>query len=287
MSPLALALAVSMAASAAPAEPGALDTFRVRVEELRETAADPRASDGLVWEKAQDFAAAVPRTELVVDPGLRLWDFGGSALGHGVELSAAQLVEEGRSRLDGGHVPPPELLRDAVASAGREHARGRLAFETAGAMDEQQMGRYRYVPGRLESGVIELNQAMSLIGAVIGRAFAYATVAHEAAHRLAHERGRLSPEEVESNEVFAFRAQHDWIAWIDPHGERLAYARQWLRNQISLGRGGSVAPDALRYLDHLAEVRATEGDPDALRELVRRLGYLDGAHGHEHGPTRS
>lgn len=280
MSPLALALLASWA-SAAP-EPAPLDTFRARVDELRETVADPRASDGFVWEKAQDFAAAVPRTEIAVQTGLRLWDFGGSALGDGMELTAARLVAEGEARLRSGAVPPPEFLRDAVASAGLQHGQGRLGFDTLGSMDEEQMGRYRYVPGRLESGMIELNRRMSEIGAVIGRAFAYSTVAHEAAHRLAHEQGLLTPERVEENEVYAFRAQHDWLAWIDPHGERLPYARQWLRNQIRLGRGGSLAPDALRYLDHLAEVRETGGEEDKLRELVRRLGYSEG---HRHGPA--
>ena len=265
-----------------PGQP--VDVFRAQVADIARTAADPFASDASVWHKAQSFFSNVPGTVIHVEPSLRGWDFGRDSLGDGKEVSAEELVLEGRERRSDlkGSVPAPDQLRDAVAAASTMHDAGRLRIDPDGKMFAGQMGLYRYVKEAADSGVIELNQRMSQIAAVIGKAFAYATVAHEADHRVRHAQGKLSPDQVIEGEISAFTTQYHWLVDRDPHGERLPYARAALQNQIRLGRGGSLAVESLKYLDHLAEVRATGGDRDEVRRLIERLGYREGE-SHEHG----
>lgn len=280
---LALALLAPSwaAADAPPATP--VDAFRAHVADLSRSAADPFTSDAQVWAKAQGFFSSVPGVAIRVEPGLRGWDFGRAALGDGKEVAAKDLVAVGRERLSdlNVRVPVPDGLRDAVASAEAMHDAGRLRIDPDGKMVEGQMGLYRYTKEQVETGLIELSRRMAEIASVIGKNFAYATASHEAAHRVAHVNGRLSPERVIEGEIEAFTTQFDWIVQVDPYGERLPYARAALANLIRDGRGGALAVDSLKYLDHLAEVRATDRDPRKIEELVKRLGYQEGHHHHD------
>lgn len=283
-------LAARGAAADAPRPATPEDAFRAEVADLAHSAADPFASDASVWTKAQSFFSNVPGTIIRVEPALRGWDFGREALGDGREVAVKELVETGQERLKDLdiRVPAPDSLRDAVAGATALHDARRLRLDPDGKMAAGQMGLYRYVQGQVESGLIEINQRVAEMAAVIGKNFAYATLAHESDHRLAHVQGRLSPEKVIAGEISAFTTQYDWLVQVDPYGERLPYARAALMNLIRRGRGGALAVDSLAYLDHLGEVRATGRDPRKIEELIKRLGYEDG---HEHAglqpPVRS
>lgn len=291
---LLTALLACVPASASPrAEDQGADTFREKVADVARTAADPAASPASIWEKGQNLY--LNRVNVVVQPNLRGWDFGREALGDGKEKSVDDLITGGERALSdlGRGVPPPEL-RDAVAGTRDSYRRGLVQFDAT--MNPQQMGRFLFTEGRGDTGLTQINQRMALMAGVIGLPFAFMTPLHEWVHEKWHNQGRLSARRVIEGELPAFMAQFEWLRYIDPYGERLAYARTWLRNQIAQGRGGAVAADGLRYLDHAAEVRATEGDREKMLDLIERLGYRDGhfhGDGHEHGdnvephPTRA
>lgn len=290
---LILALLAPVPASAAPRAPeNGVDSFREKVADATRTAADPAATPGAIWEKGQNLY--LNNVNVAVEPNLRGWDFGREALGDGKEKSVDELITGGERALSdlGRGVPSPEL-RDAVAGTRDSHRAGLVQFSDA--LGPQQMGRFLFTDGRRETGLTQINQRMAYMAGVIGLPFAFMTPLHEWVHEKWHREGRLSARRVIEGELPAFMAQFEWLKFIDPHGERLAYARTWLRNQISKGRGGAIAADGLRYLDHAAEVRATEGDREKMLDLIERLGYRDGdghhhdGDGHEHGehPTRA
>lgn len=277
---LALALLLPSPSRALPAAPsGGVDTFREKVADVARVAADPAAAPGSIWEKGQNLY--LNRVDVVVRPELRGWDFGREALGDGKEKSVEDLITGGERALSdlGRGVPPPEL-RDAVAGTRASQRAGLVQFSDA--MAPEQMGRFLFTEGRRDTGLTQINRRMALMAGVIGVPFAFMTPLHEWVHERWHAQGRLSARRVVEGELPAFMAQYAWLQWIDPHGERLSYARAWLANQLRLGRGGAVAADALKYLDHAAEVRATEGDREKMLDLIERLGYRDGA-GHHHG----
>lgn len=277
--------APSWAAANAPAPATPMDAFRAHVADLSHSAVDPFTTDAVVWHKAQTFFTNVPGTVIHVEPGLRGWDFGREALGDGKEVSLADLMTHGRERITDlkGDVPAPnELLKKSVEAATNLHASKKVSVDEAGELDASTMGALHYVKGMLNSARIQINRVMPAVMAYIGKAFGYATVAHEGRHLLEHLEGRLSPDDVIKGEVAAFRTQFDWIVHADPRGERLVFARAALRNHIRDGRGGDAAVASLKVLDHLADVRATDGDERKLTELVHKLGYAEG-HDHDHG----
>jgi hypothetical protein len=259
------------------------------------TAADPAAAPGSVWEKGQNLY--MNRVSIAVEPNLRGWDFGRGQLGDGKEKSVDQLITGGERALSdlGLGVPPPDL-RDAVAGVRESYRAGTLAY--ADDMNARQMGRFLFTEGRPETGSTQINSRMALVAGVIGLPFAFMTPLHEWVHERWHSQGRLSTQRVIEGELPAFMAQFRWLQWVDPHGERLAYAREWLANQKRNGVHGQLIDDAEAYLQHAADVRATGGDERRMLELIERLGYRDGqgqhhpGDGHDHGhaeahPTRA
>ncbi|UPT74773.1 MAG: hypothetical protein M0D55_03355 [Elusimicrobiota bacterium] len=147
------------------------------------------------------------------------------------------------------------------------------------------MGLFTYMRDRLTGGIVKLNDRMKLLGALVGHAFTYATVVHEAKHARDRESGRLTPEKQIAGEIAAFRVQHDWLALMDPSGERMLT----LWGALKLRRDRAVDPDAkaayaeaVVYLEHLSDVRSTGGDEDKLKKLVHKLGYADGHDHHDH-----
>lgn len=287
------ALLACVPASASPraGDPG-VDTFREKVADVARTAADPAASPSAIWEKGQNLY--LNRVDVVVEPDLRGWDFGREALGDGKQKSIDDIITGGERALSdlGRGVPPPEL-RDAVAGVRQMQRDGLIEF--SGAMAEQQMGRFLFTEGRPETGQMQVNAVMEYMAGQVGLPIAMMTKLHEYAHYVTHREGRLNTRRVVEGELPAFMMQFRWLAWIDPHGERVAYARAWLQNQVRLGRGGYVAGLSLKYLEHAAEVRATGGDREKMLDLIERLGYRDGGghhhdgDGHDHGehPTRA
>ncbi|MDX6770528.1 MAG: hypothetical protein SF051_13420 [Elusimicrobiota bacterium] len=282
MKHLAFASALLLPAPAmadAPPSATAVTVYEAQVAEVAKVAADPAASPVAVRVTAQNFFDSVPKTVVVVKAEFSGWDMGRGELGQGELVSAKDLINAGNERVRDLGLEVPTPLRDAVASASTLHDGGAVRFAE---LAPEQMGMYRYARQRVESGVIELNHRLSEIAAVIGARFAYATVAHEAGHREAHEHGRLSDDRVVEGELEAFKVQYDWLVAVDPRGERLPYAIEALNRQIEAGRGGSLAQDCRRFLAHLAELRQTGRDDRRLRELIERLGYREG-HGHHEG----
>lgn len=293
----ALAFLASLAAPAraARADADTTDTFREKILDVSRTAADPSAAPGAIWEKGQNLY--LNRVDIAVQPNLRGWDFGRGQLGDGKEKTVDQLITGGERALSdlGLGVPPPDL-RDAVAGVRESHRAGLMSF--ADDMNPRQMGRFLFTEGRAETGSTQINSRMAQMAGIIGLPFAFMTPLHEWVHEKWHREGRLSTQRVIEGELPAFMAQFRWLQWVDPHGERLAYAREWLANQKRGGAHGGLIDDAEAYLQHAADVRQTGGDERRMLELIERLGYRDGAghhhpgDGHDHGheeahPTRA
>jgi hypothetical protein len=292
---LLLALLAPWAAAEGAARPAATaaDTFRERVELVTKTAADPAASPAAVWERGQNLY--LNNVNIRVEPNLRGWDFGGRELGDGQRVEVKELVEYGRQKTTDLGIEVPEPLRDSVNDLTALDAAGRVREGSASDMGPSQMGRIRYNEQDCSSGDVDLHELMPGVIGVIGKAFGYSTFAHEGRHLREHRRCGLSDEHVKLNETLAFQSQYDWLRLVDPHGERLAYARAWVGNLIRRHGHGSIIDGSQAYLNHLAELRVA-GDADAasgsdrnIRELVDRLGYEEG---HQHGaqgahPTRS
>jgi hypothetical protein len=293
---LVLTLLAPGAAVAAPREAGAtVDVFRERVVEVARTAADPAASPAAVWEKGQAFFGSIPATRIQVQANLRGWDFGVDALGDGREVTAQELSAYGREKLSDlnvGPVPVPDTLRDSVNGLTRLDAAGMV--KTRYDMGESLMGALIHDERNPSAARIDTNARLLAIAAVIGKAFGFATMAHEARHLFEFLLGRLSSRAVVAGEIPAFRSQYDWLVLVDPHGERLPYARLYVDNLARRYPHVETYRDARRFLLHLAEVRATNGEERAIRELIERLGYREGeqhhpgdGHAHDDGPTRS
>lgn len=301
-----LALALTLLApggalAAAPDTGAAMDVFRERVVEVAETAADPAATPAAVWEKGQAFFNNIPRTSISVQANLRTWDSAPEHLGDGTEASVQDLITEGGAALNDLALPAPPSpeLRDAVSGSAASFAAGRIAYTDE--LARSQMGLFRYRAGSGLPGITDLNRYLASIVAIVGRRFGYSTIRHEFDHERRHAEGNLSPDRVVEGEISAFRAQYDWLTYIDPHdGERLAYASARVAHLIENHRGDGPSLQLLRdsqlYLDHLHKVRATGGDRQRIIQLIDELGYREGhehhpGDGHDHGgapgPTRA
>jgi hypothetical protein len=189
--------------------------------------------------------------------------------------------------------PPPPALETAVARARALKEDKSLSYDTEGALAPNQMGIFQYMRDRLDGGVIKLNERMKLLGILVGDAFTYATVSHEAQHSLDRAAGRLTPEQEVSGEVSAFRTQYHWLKLMDPSGERMltlhGRLKMWALREPD-DEIKAVLNEAVVYLEHLSDVVATNGKEDELKKLVEKLGYKDGKHhhddGHDHGRSR-
>lgn len=250
---------------------------------LKDAVANPQVSNASIYEMAHDLFGRVPGTKINVDLNTRAWDVEREF--HEDPADVARLNDTAAQRL--AHyksVPPPELVQAAGYASGMSES-GKVAFDTEGKMDDHEMGVYEYIAHKSELGLIRLNQFMAFIAIKVGDAFAYSTLAHEAGHARDHQEGQLSPEEVVKGEIRAFQTQYQWLTVVDPYGERLSYLRAQLRFDAKL-KPNKLNVMALNYADHLAEVRATGGDPDKIRKMVEKLGYQEG-HGGHHGSMGS
>ena len=267
-------------AEQARVDPGAL---HVESENLRDAIMDPKVSASGAKELARSFfdrvnavgtpVAVLPRTERE-----RVTGELGSI--EGFQRTAEARLEEWRKRTR--EVPPPELSQ-AVELARRMNDGEKLDFE--GGMAENQMGVFRYMKDRYD-GIIRLNDRLQLLAAIIGPAFAYATVAHESAHARDRAAGKLGDESEIDGEIRAFKTQYLWLMLMDPIGERLMV----LRSTVALSlrrRRDPVKELALKYLDHLVSVRETAGDERSLRKLVEALGYGNDGHNRQPGKPSS
>lgn len=282
-----LALLIAAPALAEPAEkPVYVDpsVLRQRADDLRDAVADMNVSNVAIKTRAEGFFDAIPKANLVVPTYRRQMDRErvGGDMG-----SVEKMAEEADRRVEQWkrthkEPPSPDVVA-AIAQARTLQAGERLDYDSEGKLQQNQMGLFTYMRDRLEGGRVKLNERMKLLGALVGHAFTYATVAHESKHASDREAGRLTPEKQIEGEIAAFRVQYEWLALMDPSGEKMLT----LHGTLKLRRDRAVDPDikaayneAVVYLEHLSDVRATNGDEGELKKLVEKLGYEDD---HDHG----
>jgi hypothetical protein len=269
------------------------EALRARAEALRDAVADVSVSNFAIKERAHGFFDKLPMERLAVPVGNyrrmeqeRVDGRLGSI--EGMQKAADARIEEWKRT---HHEPPPPELLQSADEARALQAGKRLDYDAEGRLAPNQMGTFKYMKDQLTGGLVTLNQRMRLLSAIVGEAFTYATVAHEARHSLDRAAGRLSPEREIEGEISAFRSQYLWLKLMDPSGERMLT----LHGTLKLRRDRAVDPDikaayaeAVVYIEHLSDVRSTGGDEDKLKKLVEKLGYSDGHDhhdhdGHEHG----
>lgn len=293
----ALADQPAPAAGPAPAEQEFVDpaTLKARADALRDAVADLSVTDVAVKTRASGFFERIPDQRLVVAAGnYRRMDrepvTGKAGSIEGMTAEADRRVAQWRrTRAE----PPPPALEAAVAQARALRDGKALGYDDEGALAPNQMGIFKYMRDRVDGGMIKLNERMKVLGILLGDAFTYATVAHEAQHSLDRAAGRLTPEEEVAGEISAFRTQYLWLKLMDPSGERMltlhAGLKLWARRETD-DEVKTALNEAVVYLEHLSDVVATNGEEDELKKLVLKLGYKDGDHrhgdGHDHGRSR-
>ena len=147
------------------------------------------------------------------------------------------------------------------------------------------MGIFKYMRDRLDGGFVKLNDRMKILGILVGDAFTYATVTHEAQHSLDRAAGRLTPEAEIAGELSAFKTQYLWLKLMDPSGERMLTLHGSLKIWMLREPDDKIKValnEAVTYLEHLSDVVSTNGKDDELMKLIKKLGYSDGHHHDDH-----
>lgn len=262
-------------------------TLKARADALRDAVADISVSNVSIKTQAHGFFDKLPDQQLVVSAGnYRRMDREPvtGKVGSIDGMQEAADIRIAKWKRTHTEPPPPELM-ETVAQAHILQGNKHLSYDSEGKLAPNQMGIFQYMRDRLDGGVVKLNDRMKLLGILVGDAFTYATVAHEAQHSLDRAAGKLTPEQEIAGEISAFKTQYLWLKLMDPSGERMltlhGSLKMWMLREpddkvkIALG-------EAVTYLEHLSEVVETNGDKDALEKLVKKLGYSD-EHKHEHG----
>lgn len=288
----------------APVEPPAAEqefvdpaTLKARADALRDAVADMSVTDISVKSRAYGFFDKLPQQSLVVPTGPYrrierepVTGKPGSVEGM-MEEADARIAHWKRTRVE----PPPPALEAAAAQARALAEAKDLTYDTKDELAPNQMGIFKYMRDRFDGGLVKLNFRMRALGILVGDAFTYATVAHEAQHSLDRAAGRLTPEQEIAGEISAFRTQYHWLKLMDPRGERMltlhSQLKLWERSE-SDKRIKHALGEAVVYLEHLSDVVSTNGEEDELRKLVLKLGYKDGDHhshgdGHDHGRPKA
>ena len=265
--------------------------LRARAEALRDAVADKSVSDVSIKGRAHGFFDKLPEERLVLAVGrYRRMDREpvkgtlGSIAGM-QEAADERIAEWKRTHME----PPPPDLEASIAQARALQDGKRLSYDSEGRLAPNQMGIFKYMINSLDGGLVTLNERMRILGALVGEAFTYATVAHEAQHALDRAAGRLSPEQEIAGELSAFRIQYLWLKLMDPSGERMLTLHGSLQMRMRLETDPeikAVLNEAVVYLEHLSDVVATNGKEDELKKLIEKLGYSDG-HKHDHDDSRS
>lgn len=265
--------------------------LKARADALRDAVADNGVSNVSVKTRATGFFDKLPEQQFVVAGNYRRMEREPVT---GKVGSITGMTEEAQLRVDQwkrthAEPPPPEIVA-GLAEARRLQESKDLSYDTKDELKPNQMGIFKYMRDSFQGGTVKLNERMRLLGILVGDAFTYATVSHEAQHSLDRKAGVLTPEEEIAGEIRAFRAQYLWLKLMDPTGERMltlhGSLKMWMLREsderILIPLGQAVA-----YLEHLSDVVSTNGDEDELKKLVKRLGYENGKHehgdGHDHG----
>lgn len=192
---------------------------------------------------------------------------------NGEESTLENMLEATKKGLTTGAVPPAELRRNFETQQGLKEAK---RMDVDGALDDDEMGIFRYLRGKLNEGRVLINPWLVEIGQLVGHNFAAATLFHEAAHA---DDSSLETGGVIEGEVVAFTAQYKWLKFIDPTGERLALLRVALAEQMKL-KPNRLTKKAIDYAATLDVLVGTGGDPLKIRQFAYELGYREGEHRH-------
>lgn len=284
LAPAGARAAAPAADKPAPPDPVTPAFVAAQMEPLRDALADPGASPARLSGEAASFFRGLQRETPSVHAPMR--EMARETVA-GTPGTIDAILAEGRRRYDHyrlttGAVPPADLA--ASASYARDlRAQGREGFDRKGELTPAEMGVFTYAKGSLEGGVVSINRLMAGVAALIGRAFAFSTLVHEATHALARAQGRLSPRAVVDGEVEAYRVEYEWLTVMDPSRERTATMYYSLRARSWAHPDDPVTKAALSYLEHLIRLRDTGGKTRELKAFVRDLGYEDGRDGKDGG----
>ncbi len=268
-------------------DPGIL---KARADALRDCVADTRVSDISVKSQAYGFFDKLPEERLVVASGnyrrMEREPVAGKVGSiEGMQEAADRRIAEWKRT---HREPPPPEITATIAEARALSASKRLTYDTRDELSANQMGLFQYMRNSVSGGVVKLNEHMKLLGVLVGDAFTYATVAHEAQHSRDHAAGTLTPEAEIAGEVNAFKTQYLWLKLMDPTGERMltlhGSLKMWARRETD-DKVRIALNEAVTYLEHLSDVVETNGDKAELEKLVKKLGYAD-EHDHDGNKNR-
>ena len=266
-------------------------SLKARADSLRDAVADPKVSDISVKSQAYGFFDKLPDERIVVNTGPyrrmeREAVTGKVGSIEGMQEAADRRIAEWkRTHME----PPPPELTSSVAEARILAGSKRLSYDTREELAPNQMGIFQYMRNSLEGGTVKLNERMKLLGILVGDAFTYATVAHEAQHSRDRAAGTLTPEQEIAGEINAFKTQYLWLKLMDPTGEKMltlhGSLKMWaLREPDDKVR--IALNEAVTYLEHLSDVVETNGNQAELEKLVKKLGYSD-EHDHDGHKNRA
>jgi hypothetical protein len=264
-----------LACAAVFVDQGNTDEIHQEVTQLKDAVNDiGNTSDAKVYTLAQDLFGRMPSTKIAVQSNLRGWDFP-AAPESSSPASSKQLLESADKRLAFYNKEVPKPLAKAMDYARGMTRDGKVDYDKSGELSDNEMGEYKYWLDKAELGTIKLNKYLALIAAKVGSTFAFATVAHESGHARDQQDGKLNPKDVIQGEVMAFQTEDLRLTVADPYGEKIGY----LRARLMIERRdhpNQIGAMTLLYLNHLADLQSTNGDEDAIRKMVEKLGYKDG-----------
>ena len=289
--PLKLWTAAFLAATLLPLQASALknvsgaDKIEEEVSDLKDAVNNNTTSLSQIAWMAGFFSDRMPSTRITVHTDLRGWDFPKGDQASGPATMDDLYTAANKQITDLSASIPSPLLVD-YQQAREMKGKGKVTYNAA--MKKEELGVYNYKSGALVLGSIWLNKTLALVASFPGFskdvfALAFAVVIHEANHAVNHLRGILSPTKVVDGEVLAFKAQYRWLKMVDPYGEKIAYLRTKLINQMSR-EPSPLTKESLTFFNHLAEIYATDGDESNIRAMVHKLGYEDG-HDHATAPS--
>lgn len=278
----ALLLAASpLSAATVAIDASHADEMHQEVSQLKDAVADHAATDGTIYRLAQDFFGRIPSSKIVVHVNLRGWDR--EPTPPAAPADVKRLVASAEQRLAFYDKEIPKPMAEAMSYARGMQQNGRADFDRKGELADHEMGVYNYWLNKAELGTIKLNELLSFLATKVGDAIAFATLIHESAHARDQQAGKLNGTDVVAGEVSAFTTQYQWLKVADPYDERICYLRAAFM-AAQRERPSRLGAMGLSYLDHLAELQATQGDPKAIQSMVEKLGYKDGGD-HRHDGT--
>lgn len=279
-----LLAAPALQAATLVVDSGQTDEIHQEVDSLKDAVANYSTTDGKVYQLAQNLFGRLPGTKIVVNLNLRGWDREPTPPSAPADVKRMLGSADQRLAFYDKEVPAP--MAQAMDYARNMQQGGRADFDRERKLADNEMGVYNYWVNKAELGFIKLNDVLSLLATKIGDAIAFATLIHEAAHARDQQAGKLNEKDVIDSEVSAFTTQYQWLKVADPYDERICYLRTAFMT-AQRERPSRLGEIGLSYLNHLAELQATKGEPKAIREMVVKLGYRDGAdqgHGGSVGP---